>query len=64
MFREITDQILQVCNCPEVKERDLKELITLISQMTCWGDGTDSFLLSDREEIIEIYNNNKMDLSV
>ena len=54
MFREITDQILQVCNCPEVKERDLKELITLISQMTCWGDGTDSFLLSDREEIIEI----------
>ena len=50
------EQLSEYCDCMEdVKERDVIELINLISTYTCWTQVTcETFLLSERRELVEI----------
>ena len=50
------EQLSEYCDCMEdVKERDVIELINLISTYTCWTQTPcETFLLSERKEVVEI----------
>lgn len=50
----INEQIITYCNCTDgVEERDIEEMLELVSQMTCWDT---TFLMSDRREIVNVTN--------
>lgn len=53
----VLEQLTEYCDCLEVKESDVNELITLISLYTCWTkkeNPCDTFLLGERKEIIDL----------
>lgn len=52
----IYEQLTEYCDClNDVKERDVDELINLISSYTGWMQHTcETFLFSDRKEVIDI----------
>lgn len=53
----ITEQLTSYCECLEVKESDVNELINLISVQTCWTDKDNlcqTFLKGDRREVVDL----------
>lgn len=56
MITGITDQLSEYCECiGEVEERDVQEIIDLISMYTCWtNEPCDTFLLGDRKEVVDL----------
>lgn len=51
----IVEQLTEYCDCVEVNERDVDELINLISLYTCWtSKPCETFLLSTRKEIADL----------
>lgn len=53
----VTEQLTEYCDCLEVKESDVNELISLISVQTCWTTKDDlcgTFLLGERKEVVEL----------
>ncbi len=56
MIAGITEQLSKYCECiGDVTERDVKEIIDLISMYTCWtNEPCDTFLLGNRKEVIEL----------
>lgn len=52
MVEDIRVQLNNYCSCiEEINEKDLMELITLVSNITCWED---TFLRGAREEIVSL----------
>lgn len=53
----VVDQLTEYCDCIDVEEKDVYELIGLISSYTCWMQNPcDTFLLSERREVVELPN--------
>ena len=53
----ILEQLTEYCDCQDVKERDVDELINLISNFTCWAQNPcETFLQSERKEVKELPN--------
>ena len=55
----ITEQLTEYCDCMDgkVNERDVDELINLISTFTCWAQKPcENFLQSERREVKELPN--------
>lgn len=51
----ILEQLTEYCDCVEVKESDVDELINLISAYTCWTtQPCETFLTSERKEVIDV----------
>lgn len=51
------EQLTEYCDCLDVNERDVNELINLISTYTCWTQKPcETFLLSERREVIDLPN--------
>lgn len=51
----IVEQLTEYCNCVDVDEKDVNELINLISIYTCWtSKPCETFLLSERREIVDL----------
>lgn len=51
------EQIKEYCDCQDVDERDVNELINLISTYTCWAQSPcETFLASERREVKELPN--------
>lgn len=52
----VIEQLTSYCDCLDnVDERDIDELITLISVYTCWtGKVCDTFLSAERKEVIDL----------
>lgn len=49
------EQLTEYCNCQDVEEKDVAELINLISTYTCWAQKPcDTFLQSERREVREL----------
>ena len=49
------EQLTEYCDCLDVEERDVTELINLISTYTCWAQKPcETFLLSERKEVVEL----------
>lgn len=56
MITGITDQLSEYCECVgDVEERDVEEIVNLISMYTCWtNEPCDTFLLGERREVIDL----------
>lgn len=56
MIAGITEQLSEYCECiGDVEEKDVKEIIDLISMYTCWtNEPCDTFLLGERREVIDL----------
>lgn len=53
----IFEQLTEYCDCQDVKERDVEELINLISNFTCWAQSPcETFLKSERKEVVDLPN--------
>lgn len=53
----IYEQLKEYCDCQEVEERDVDELISLISSFTCWSQSVcETFLKGERREVKELPN--------
>ena len=52
----VIEQLSEYCDClTEVNEKDVDELIHLISVYTCWtGKVCDTFLSAERKEVINL----------
>lgn len=53
----VTEQLTEYCDCLDVKESDVNELISLISVWTCWtrkDNPCDTFLKSERKEVVDL----------
>ena len=51
------EQLTEYCDCLDVNERDVNELINLISIYTCWTQKPcETFLLSERREVVDLPN--------
>lgn len=52
----VIEQLTEYCDClKEVNEKDVDELINLISVYTCWtGKVCDTFLSAERKEVIDL----------
>jgi hypothetical protein len=49
------EQLTEYCDCTDVEERDVNELISLISTYTCWAQKPcETFLLSERREVKDL----------
>ena len=49
------DQLSDKCNCVEVRESDVDELINLISMYTCWmQEPCETFLYGERRQVIDV----------
>ena len=49
------NQLIEYCDCQDVDEKDVNELIDLISTYTCWAQKPcETFLASERKEVIEV----------
>lgn len=50
-----TEQLTEYCDCQNVEERDVAELINLISTYTCWAQKPcETFLRSERKEVLSL----------
>ena len=59
MAETIIEQITAYCDCIDVEEREVNELINLISMYTCWMQNPcETFLKSDRKEVVPLPNCN------
>lgn len=53
----VKEQLAEYCDCLDVEEKDVDELINLISSYTCWtGKVCDTFLSAERKEVIDLPN--------
>lgn len=55
IFKQLSDY----CDCLDVKESDVNELINMISVKTCWASKEDicgTFLTGERKEVVELPN--------
>lgn len=51
----IFEQLSSECNCVDVREADVKELINLISSYTCWAQKPcETFLMGERRQVIDV----------
>lgn len=51
----VIEQLTEYCNCIDVEERDVNELISLISIYTCWAQKPcDTFLAMERREVVDV----------
>lgn len=51
----IYEQLKDYCDCEKVEEKDVDELIGLISMATCWREEPcDTFLNEERQEVIDL----------
>lgn len=51
----ILGQLTEYCDCQDVKERDVNELINLISSFTCWSQNPcETFLQAERKEVVDL----------
>lgn len=51
----VLEQLTDYCDCVDVKEKDVNELINLISLFTGWTKKPcDTFLTSERQEIVDV----------
>ena len=51
------EQLTEYCDCQDVTEKDVDELIHLISNYTCWAQNScDTFLQNERTEVRELPN--------
>lgn len=51
----VYEQLRDKCNCVDVREEDVKELINLISLYTCWSDKPcETFLMGKRRQVIDV----------
>ena len=49
------EQLTEYCNCQDVNERDVDELINLISTYTCWAQSPcETFLENERREVRDL----------
>lgn len=49
------EQLTEYCDCTDVEERDVNELISLISTYTCWAQKPcETFLTSERREVKDV----------
>lgn len=49
------EQLTEYCDCLDVEERDVTELINLISNYTCWAQKPcETFLKSERKEVLDL----------
>lgn len=62
---DISTQLSEYCNCTEFDDRDLQELISLVSRATCWAEdpsvlvqrgssACQTFLQGERREVIDL----------
>lgn len=57
MAQTVLEQITEYCNCTDATERDVTELINLISMYTCWTQKPcETFLLGERREVVDLPN--------
>lgn len=57
MGKSVVEQLTEYCDCLDVKESDVNELITLISVKTCWTSRQDlcgTFLTGERKEVVDL----------
>lgn len=55
MSKSVFDQLAEYCNCIDVEESDVNELIDLISMYTGWTtEPCETFLTADRKEVIDL----------
>lgn len=56
MVADIVEQLTEYCDCVgSVEEKDVQEIIDLVSMLTCWTDEPcDTFLLGGRTEVVEL----------
>lgn len=53
----IFDQLKEYCDCVDVEESDVNELVNLISAYTCWMEKPcDTFLMGERREVVDLPN--------
>lgn len=51
----VKEQLAEYCNCIDVEDKDVDELIHLISVYTCWtGKVCDTFLSAERREVVDL----------
>ena len=51
----VKEQLAEYCDCIDVEDKDVDELIHLISAYTCWaGEVCDTFLSGTRREVIDV----------
>ena len=51
----VKKQLEEYCDCLDVEEKDVDELINLISSYTCWkGKVCDTFLSAERREVVDL----------
>jgi len=52
----VLEQLQEQCNClKEVTERDVDELVNLVSNYTCWAQSPcETFLTAERKEVVEV----------
>lgn len=49
------EQLTEYCDCQDVEEKDVNELINLISNYTCWAQNPcETFLASERKEVKDL----------
>ena len=49
------EQLTEYCDCTDIEERDVNELISLISTYTCWAQKPcETFLTSERREVKDL----------
>lgn len=54
-YESIIEQLEDKCECTEVRDSDVDELINIVSMATCWTqEPCETFLLSDRSEIVDL----------
>lgn len=56
MITDIVEQLTEYCSCvQDVEEKDVQEIIDLVSMLTCWTNNPcDTFLMGARKEVEEL----------
>ncbi len=53
----VKEQLATYCDCVDVEDKDVDELIHLISVYTCWAEKVcDTFLSAERREVVDLPN--------
>lgn len=58
-MERIKEQLEEYCNCVEFDDKDVQEMLSIVSMATCWSESVDrcpSFLQGDRREVIDLPN--------
>lgn len=54
-YELVVEQLKEKCDCTEVNEKDVEEMINVVSMATCWmQEPCETFLMSERQEIIDL----------